>query len=162
MNSKVYLNSIIVIAVIVSLVALFGASNHFMGYYDPKGTIAKNSNSKNNNDDPKPTPNPNPNPNPNPDPTPTDKELYGYKCKYDTCSLLAGTNIINNKYVFIVDGVKLWYIYFNISNPEYNFIPVLKSFISLIEINSIFPMEYCSIPDELILNKFSSLFLINI
>ena len=182
MNSKVYLNSIIVIAVIVALVALFGTSNHFMGYYDPKGTIAKNSNSKNNNDDPKPTPNPNPNPNPNPDPTPTDKELYGYKCKNDTCSLLAGTNIINNKYVFIVDGTENVVLFdteskevsetyasvslagsdFIAKNKEekYGVIYVTNNVTNIIPFEYTF-IEYISNKDNYILTKNSSSFVAN-
>lgn len=101
MNSKTYLNSIIVIAVVLVLIAIFGASNHFMGYYDPKGEIAKkNSNSNNNN--PKPTPTPDPKPEPTP--APADKEIKGYKCKYANCQILNGTSLINNKYLFIVDG----------------------------------------------------------
>lgn len=101
MNNKTYLNSIIVIAIVLTLVAVFGVSNHFVGYYDPSGTIAKSKEKKTN---PTPTPKPNPNPDPQPTPTPTDKEIYGYKCKYENCQILNGTKLINEKFVFIVDG----------------------------------------------------------
>lgn len=97
MSNKTYLNSIIVIAIFLVLIAIFGASNHFMAYYDPKGELSK----KENKVDPiKPTPNPNPDPKPNTD----GKEIHGYKCVYENCHVLDGTDVINNKYIFISDG----------------------------------------------------------
>ena len=44
MSNKTYLNSIIVIAIFLVLIAIFGASNHFMAYYDPKGELSKKDN----------------------------------------------------------------------------------------------------------------------
>lgn len=99
--NKIYLNSIIVLAIVVAFIAIFGTTNHFMGYYNPKGTIAKNNSSK---PAPKPKPSPKPDPKPDPDPAPEDKEIYGYKCKYANCQILNGTKVINEKFVFIVDG----------------------------------------------------------
>ena len=179
MNSKLYLNSIIVIAVVIALVAVFGASNHFMGYYDPKGTIAKsNSNKK----DPDPTPTPNPDPNPQPQPGQTDRELYGYKCNYENCSLLAGTNVINNKYVFIVDGTEnivlfdtekkeIYDTYTSVSKSGTNFIVKNKDakygviYITS-EVTTVIPfeytfVEYISNKNNYILTKNSSSFVSN-
>ncbi|MBR5662596.1 MAG: hypothetical protein IKX00_02960 [Bacilli bacterium] len=96
MSNKVYLNGIIVVAVIFIGLAIFGTTNHFAGYYNPN----KKSTDNNNNNDPKP----NPNPNPDPDPKPTDKEIQGYKCTTNDCYILSGTSTINDKYLFIVDG----------------------------------------------------------
>ena len=97
MSNKAYLNGIIVVTIIMVGIAIFGVTNHFSGYYDPKGEIAKKK-ENNNNNKPKPTP------NPDPKPEPTDKEIQGYKCKNNDCLILSGTSIINNKYVFISDG----------------------------------------------------------
>ena len=116
MNNKTYLNSIIVLGVIVVLVALFGVSNHFMGYYDPSGTIKKNKETKVK-PTPTPTPDPDPKPNPDPNPIPQEKDIYGYKCKFENCQILNGTKVINEKYVFIVDGVDN-VVLFDITIPD--------------------------------------------
>lgn len=97
MSNKAYLNGIIVVTIIIVGIAIFGVTNHFSGYYDPKGEIAKKKENSNNNK-------PKPAPNPDPKPEPTDKEIQGYKCKNNDCLILSGTSIINNKYVFISDG----------------------------------------------------------
>lgn len=95
MSNKVYLNGIIVVAVIFVAVAIFGTTNHFSGYYNPSGKTKNNNNSNNN---PKPTPNPKPNPEP------TGKEIQGYKCTSEKCAILNGTSTINDKFIFISDG----------------------------------------------------------
>ena len=95
MSNKVYLNGIIVVAVIFVAVAIFGTTNHFSGYYNPSGKTKNNNNSNNN---PKPTPNPKPNPEP------TGKEIQGYKCTSEKCVILNGTSTINDKFIFISDG----------------------------------------------------------
>ena len=41
MSNKAYLNGIIVVTIIMVGIAIFGVTNHFSGYYDPKGEIAK-------------------------------------------------------------------------------------------------------------------------
>ena len=102
MSNKVYLNGIIVVAVIFVAVAIFGTTNHFSGYYNPSGKTKNNNNSNNN---PKPTPNPKPNPEP------TGKEIQGYKCTSEKCVILNGTSTINDKFIFISDGeenIDIW------------------------------------------------------
>lgn len=95
MSNKVYLNGIIVIAVIFVAVAIFGTTNHFSGYYNPSGKTKNNNNSNNN---PKPTP--------TPKPTPSGKEIQGYKCTSEDCVILNGTSTINDKFIFINDGAE--------------------------------------------------------
>ena len=103
MNNKVYLNGIIIITVILIGIAIFGTTNHFAGYYNPN---KKNNNNNNSNVKPTPKPNPNPDPDPNPDPSPDKKEISGYQCQTSNCVILNGTQIINDKYLFIVDGTE--------------------------------------------------------
>ena len=112
--NKTYLNSMIILAVILIIVAIFGTTNHFMGYYDPSGKIAKNNNEDNNK---KPNPTPTPTPTPEPDPAPKNKEIEGYKCQYANCQILNGTSLINNKYLFIVDGTDN-VVLFDVTIPE--------------------------------------------
>lgn len=95
MSNKVYLNGIIVVAVIFVAVAIFGTTNHFSGYYNPSGKTKNNNNSNNN---PKPTP--------TPKPTPSGKEIQGYKCTSEDCVILNGTSTINDKFIFISDGAE--------------------------------------------------------
>ena len=176
--NKSYLVGIIVIAGLVSLVAIFGATNHFMGYYDPNKTIAKNNNNNNN----KPTPNPNPNPDPKPNPQPTDKEIDGYKCKTQDCEILKGTSLINNKFLFISDGVD-YVVLFDITTKEvvetYKSVSVAgDSYIAKDnndkygvinvdnEVSNLFPFEYTIIEyhpkkENFILTKNSSSFVAN-
>ena len=112
MSNKVYLNSIIVLAIIIAAVAIFGASNHFLGYYDPNGKINKNSENKEKTpdekkpDDKKPDDKKPDDKKPDDKPAATDKEINGYKCKYSNCEILSGTDLIKEKYLFIVDGTE--------------------------------------------------------
>lgn len=112
--NKAYLNSMIGLTVILVLVALFGTSNHFMAYYNPNNRVAKNTN--NNTKPPKPEPEPDPDPNP---PINDEKDINGYKCKYSNCQILNGTSVINNKYVFIVDGTDNVILYDIENQSEY-------------------------------------------
>ena len=102
MSNKVYLNSIIVLAIIIAVVAIFGTSNHFLGYYDPNGKINKNSENKEKTpdekkpDDKKPDDKKPDDKKPDDKPAETDKEINGYKCKYSNSDCEENKNL-NNK-----------------------------------------------------------------
>ena len=107
MSNKVYLNSIIVLAIVIAAVAIFGASNHYLGYYDPSGKIKNTGENKEKKpDDKKPDDKKPDDKKPDDKPDIVDKEIYGYKCKYSNCEILSGTDLINEKYLFIVDGTE--------------------------------------------------------
>ena len=108
---KAYFYGMIALIAVFGACALFGLSNHFLKFYKPEKLsnykvkeTKKNTKKK----DPAPTPAPDPNPDPDPNPTPSGKtEVNGYQCKTKSCDILSGTEIINNKYVFIQDGSEI-------------------------------------------------------
>lgn len=111
MNKK-YLYGMITLASIFLLVALFGTANHFFKFYDPSGT--KESQTK------KPTKPTNPDKPVEPDkPTNPDKPvdpdkaqvINGYTCTTTTCSMVAGSSLIEGRYSFIEDGTNYVVLY---------------------------------------------------
>ena len=105
---KKYLYGMIVLAIIFTLLAVFGTSNHIFKFYDPNGTkTSKTSSSDDNNkqtDPDKPTePDKPTNPDKPADPN-NATEINGYKCTTTNCKLVDGTSIINDQYAFIQDG----------------------------------------------------------
>ena len=86
---KAYLVAITALFSISTIFALFGTSNHFIKFYDVSAI-----------EEEEPYVEP-----PKPNPPTTNKEINGYKCTYENCQILEGTEKVNDQYMFIYDGV---------------------------------------------------------
>jgi len=96
---KSILYGMVTLAVLFGLIFLVGISNRYFMFYDVK-VSHKNTNKNNNNNN-----------NGDNKPGKSDKNIKGYACKTDECKMLDGTDVINDKFVFVLDDDNKIYLY---------------------------------------------------